>query len=126
MQIMKTILVVDDDSRMVKLLNMYLAPVYKVCSAKGGSIAIEFLKNHKPDLIILDYKMPGLDGPATFDIIKGMDGCDKIPVIFLTGVTNKHLIKECMDKKPAGYLVKPVAREELLAKAGEILEKFID
>lgn len=101
---MKTILVVDDDSRMLKLLNMYLAPVYKVCSAKGGSIAIEFLKNHKPDLIILDYKMPGLDGPATFDIIKGMDGCDKIPVIFLTGVTNKHLIKECMDKKPAGYL----------------------
>ena len=69
---MKTILVVDDDSRMLKLLNMYLAPVYKVCSAKGGSIAIEFLKNHKPDLIILDYKMPGLDGPATFDIIKGM------------------------------------------------------
>ena len=67
---MKTILVVDDDSRMLKLLNMYLAPVYKVCSAKGGSIAIEFLKNHKPDLIILDYKMPGLDGPATFDIIK--------------------------------------------------------
>ena len=100
---MKTILVVDDDSRMLKLLNMYLAPVYKVCSAKGGSIAIEFLKNHKPDLIILDYKMPGLDGPATFDIIKGMDGCDKIPVILRELRTNT-LLKSVWTRNRQGIL----------------------
>lgn len=117
---MKTILLIDDDSKMLKLLKSYLDPVYTVYPMKGGSAALGFLQDNKPDLIILDYMMPGVDGPHTLELIRDINGCENIPAMFLTGVTEKARMMECLSKNPAGYLVKPVAREELLLKVAEI------
>ena len=86
-------------------------------------ISIAFLDENVPDLIILDYIMPALDGPRTLELIRKKTGCEDIPVIFLTGVTDKNKMQECMSQNPEGYLVKPVAQEELLFKIGEILNK---
>ncbi len=118
---MKKVLLIDDDERMLRLLKGYLEDSYTVYPIKGGNAALVFLENNKPDIIFLDYMMPALDGPKTLELIRKKDGCDKIPVIFLTGVTEKDKIKECLSYKPDGYMVKPVAREELLFKLGEVL-----
>lgn len=117
---MKTILLVDDDSRMLKLIKSYLDSIYTVIPMKGGSAALGFLQDNKPDLIILDYMMPGIDGPHTLELIRDIKGCEDIPALFLTGVTEKARMMECMSKNPVGYMVKPVAREELLLKVSEI------
>lgn len=117
---MKKILVVDDDSRMLRLMKNYLESLYQVYPVKGGNAALGFLQENKPDLIILDYMMPALDGPHTLELIRDIKGCEEIPVLFLTGVTEKARVMECMAKNPVGYMVKPVAREELLLKISEI------
>ena len=117
---MKTILLIDDDGKMLKLLKSYLDNLYIVYPVRGGSAALNFLQEKKTDLIILDYMMPGVDGPHTLEMIREIKDCEDIPVMFLTGVTEKVRMMECLSKNPAGYLVKPVAREELLIKVAEI------
>ena len=117
---MKTILLIDDDGKMLKLLKSYLDNLYTVYPVRGGSAALNFLQEKKPDLIILDYMMPGVDGPHTLEMIREIKDCEDIPVMFLTGVTEKVRMMESLSKNPAGYLVKPVAREELLIKVAEI------
>lgn len=120
---MKKILIVDDDSRMLKLIKGYLEEFYTVYPVRGGSDALAFLDENIPDAIILDYVMPALDGPHTLELIRKKDGCSDIPVIFLTGVTNKDKVEECMAYSPYSYMVKPVAKEELLLKLGEVFSE---
>lgn len=120
---MKKVLLIDDDSRMLKLLQGYLEDSYTVYPVKGGNAALAFLNEHKPDVILLDYMMPALDGLHTLELLRKKEGCERIPVIFLTGVTEKNKMKECLSQGLDGYMVKPVAREELLFKLGEVLDR---
>ncbi len=118
---MKKVLLIDDDARMLRLLKGYLEDTYTVFPIKGGNAALSFLQENKPDIILLDYMMPALDGPHTLELIRQSEGCADIPVMFLTGVTEKNKMQECMSKNPVAYMVKPVAKEELLYRLGEIL-----
>lgn len=118
---MKRILVIDDDARMLKLIRNYLDGIYEVIPAKGGSEALIYLDNNSVDAILLDYMMPALDGPHTLELIRQKPGCLSTPVVFLTGVTEKSLVKACMEYNPSGYMMKPVAKEELLLKLTQIL-----
>lgn len=119
---MKKILVVDDDPRMLKLIKNYLEGIFQIIPVRGGNEALLFLDGNEVDLIILDYMMPALDGPHTLELIRQKQGCLETPVIFLTGVTEKSKVKECMEYNPSGYLMKPVAKEELLAMVSEVLQ----
>ena len=118
---MSKVLIVDDDARMLRLLKMYLDGVYEVFPIRGGREAVEFLESQTPDVILLDYLMPGLDGVHTLELIRRIETAKNIPVIFLTGVTEKDKMQECMEYNPYGYLVKPVAREELISMINSAL-----
>lgn len=118
---MKEVLLIDDDSRMLRLLKSYLEESYVVYAIKGGNAALAFLDDTVPDIILLDYMMPALDGPHTLELIRQKKNCENIPVIFLTGVTEKEKVKECMEYNPSGYMVKPVAQEELLLEIETVL-----
>ena len=117
---MKKILLVDDDARMLRLLKKYLEGQYEVYPVNSGGDALAFLDKEKPDVILLDYMMPVIDGPHTLELIRKKEGCEKIPVIFLTGVTSKDRVAECLSYEPDGYMVKPVAKEEVLLKLGQL------
>lgn len=119
---MKKILVIDDDPRMLKLIKNYLDGMYQTYPVKSGNEALAFLDSNEVDLILLDYMMPALDGPHTLELIRQKRGCFNTPVIFLTGVTEKSKVKACMQYNLSGYLMKPVAREELLAMVSEALQ----
>ena len=119
----KHILIVDDDVNMLKTLRYYLQDAYKVTVINSGKVAIEFLLKYTPDLILLDYMMPMYNGAAVMKIIKSREATRDIPVFFLTGQTDKTTVMECLSLKPAGYIVKPVARDALLAKMAEALSK---
>ena len=54
-------------------------------------IALSYLNRNKPDLILLDYLMPGIDGRKTLEMIRSTEGLEDIPVIFLTGVSDKNI-----------------------------------
>lgn len=119
----KHILIIDDDLNMLKILRYYLQDTYKVTVVNSGKVAVDFLLKYTPDLILLDYMMPMFNGAAVLKIIKSREATRDIPVYFLTGQTDKNTVMECLSLKPAGYIVKPVAKEALLAKMEEAFAK---
>ncbi len=118
----KHILVVDDDVRMLKVLKEYLHDDYDVSSAVSGNVALRFLSNKSTDLILLDYEMPGEDGPAVLEQLRANPNTKDIPVIFLTGITQKEKIEKALVMKPQGYLLKPVKRTKLMDAIARVFD----
>lgn len=110
----KHVLVVDDDPRMLKLIKRYLREEYDVATALSGKIALKFLEKKETNLILLDYQMPEEDGPAVLEKIRANEAIKDIPVVFLTGITEREKIQKALVLKPQGYLLKPVERDKLL------------
>lgn len=109
----KHILIVDDDSSVLKLLKGYLAERYDVATAISGKIALKFLETKKTDMVLLDYEMPMENGAEVLGKIRGNANTKDLPVVFLTGVTDRKKIMEVLTMKPQGYLTKPIDMEKL-------------
>ncbi len=109
----KHILVVDDDSSVLKLLKGYLAERYDVATAISGKIALKFLETKKTDIVLLDYEMPNENGAEVLAKIRENPNTANLPVVFLTGVTERKKIMEVLSMKPQGYLTKPIDMEKL-------------
>ncbi|MCM1175267.1 MAG: response regulator [Blautia sp.] len=107
------ILVVDDDPLMLKMLKEQLREDYDVATAVNGKIAMKFLERKKTDLILLDYEMPEESGPKVLEKIRANAATKDVPVIFLTGVSDRGKIQEALALKPQSYLLKPVDHEML-------------
>lgn len=117
----KHILVVDDDIRMLKLIKTYLYEKYDIATAINGAVALKFLETKKTDLILLDYEMPGDNGPAVLSKIRKNPATANLPVIFLTGVSEKDKIQEVLSMKPQGYILKPVSRINLYTNIKNVI-----
>ena len=117
----KTILLVDDAAVQLRSMESILKDKYNVMLAESGDDAIEAVKEVRPDLVFLDYDMPGRDGRATLELLRNEENGKDVPVVFVTGVRQKERIMPVLKMKPAGYLVKPVNRDELLQMAQDIL-----
>lgn len=115
----KHILVIDDDALMLKTVKAHLHDEYDVATALNSKLAYRFLETKHTDLILLDYEMPDEKGPEVMEKIREMPGQEDVPIIFLTGVTDKDLIQKALVKKPQGYLLKPIEKDRLL----EIVKK---
>ncbi len=115
------ILIVDDTALTLRRLERMLAKRYRTLTASDGKEALEIIQGKKPDLVLLDYYMPGWDGPTTYDNIKKEPGGEMIPVIFLTGVSEREQIYKALERYPAGYVLKPPIPEELFQKIDEAL-----
>lgn len=117
----KHILVVDDDPLMLKMLKEHLHDEYDVATAVSGKIALKFLERKKTNLILLDYEMPGENGPEILEKIHANSATKDIPVIFLTGVSDKEKIQEALALRPQSYLLKPIDREKLIGSITKII-----
>lgn len=116
------ILVVDDATIIHKTIKGYLDSRYEVATAISGKIALRFLKTKEVSLILLDYEMPDMNGPAVLEELRKDPYLSSIPVVFLTGINDTEKIKSALALKPQGYLLKPVDRESLLAKIHELID----
>ena len=117
----KKLLVVDDDPIALRTVVNWTKDSYKIAAVKSGLAALEALKKEKPDLILLDYMMPGLSGTETLEKIKAHPEFSDIPVIFLTSVTDAEMIKEALKFKPEGYILKSSGKIPLMNKIMEVL-----
>lgn len=118
----KHILVVDDDSSVLKLLKGYLAERYDVATAISGKIALKFLETKKTDMVLLDYEMPNENGAEVLAKIRENANTANLPVVFLTGVTERKKILEVLSMKPQGYLTKPIDMEKLSSTIKGVLK----
>lgn len=117
----KSILLVDDSNIQLRALNDLLKTKYEVRMATSGMQALTMIGKKKPDMIFLDYEMPICDGRMTFKMIKELDEAKDIPVVFLTGVSDKEHIEAVLELKPAGYLLKPANADRIY----NIIEKVL-
>jgi CheY-like chemotaxis protein len=109
----KHILIVDDDPGMLKMIREYLHEQYDVATALSGKIALKFLEKKTTDLILLDYEMPVQSGPDVLEKLRENDNTKDIPVVFLTGITERDKIQKALVLKPQGYLLKPIDFDKL-------------
>ncbi len=111
----KSILIVDDDAGYLQLLREWLKEDYRVGMAKSGMQAITWLARNNVDLILLDYEMPVTSGLQVFEMLKSEPFSKDIPVMFLTGKSDRETILRVMEMKPAGYMLKNITKFKLLA-----------
>ncbi len=119
----KHILVVDDDPMMLKMLKEHLHKDYDIATAINGKVAMKFLENKTTDLILLDYEMPVENGADVLEKLRANPATQDLPVVFLTGVTEKEKIKKVLSLKPQGYLLKPIEKDKLFNTIHEILHQ---
>ena len=113
-EIQRSILLVDDDSVMIRTLRDGLSTSYKVLPANSGANALKILeRGQKPDLILLDYEMPEMNGTQVFEILKSSPELSKIPVMFLTAKTDSDSIEKIEELKPEGHLLKTLPLKEI-------------
>lgn len=105
----KSILVVDDEADVILGLRAVLeADGHQVLSASDGAEALEILERHRPDLVILDILMPGLDGWETLRRMQSNDRLREIPVLMLTVLDKAHEVKIGIDLGCTWYYTKPI------------------
>jgi two-component system sensor histidine kinase EvgS len=93
---------------------------FRLIEAENGRMAVELAKNHYPDLILMDMKMPVTDGYEATKILKTGDDTKEIPIIAVTAAAMKDDEKE-INALCDGYLRKPVGKDELIA----VLTRFL-
>ena len=118
----KHILVVDDDPEQLSVIKEHLKEFYEVTLVNSCKNAFKALSKYKIDLIFLDYMMPEMDGPETLEAIREYPEFRDIPVVFLTGVSERETVtKTLIELKPLGYVLKPTKKSELVAKIIDVL-----
>ena len=116
------ILVVDDDSTMLHFIEKLLSPSYRVYLANSGESALSFLSNNSAELILLDIRMPNMDGFETIKRIRSLENCAEIPVVFLTANDDTEAEAKCLSAGAADFLRKPFLPEVLQLRVQNIIE----
>lgn len=119
----KKILVVDDSGAMLRNVKGWLEDKYDVVLANSGAQAIRYLSLSTPDLILLDYEMPVVDGKQVFEMLRSEVQFQDIPVIFLTSKADKKSVMDVMALRPEGYLLKTMSPDEIKKSVNDFFEK---
>lgn len=116
------ILVVDDRPSNIKMLRMRLAAVgYQVLEAANGPDALRLAEAERPDLVLLDVMMPGMDGYEVCRRLKERQGEDFVPVILVTARTETEAVVQGVEAGADEYVTKPFEPLELLARVKSML-----
>ena len=119
----KTILIADDDEDLRLLVQVTLEnPTYRILTAADGRKALEAVHEHQPDLLILDWMMPGLTGCEVTTQLRQNPETFAIPVIMLTAKEGVEAREQMASLALVGYLVKPFSPLELIKKVREVLD----
>lgn len=120
----KEILVVDDEPNMIDIAEAVLVEEgYKVTGAHSGKECLERLRKKKPDLILLDIRMPGMSGWDVLKEIKRDERTRSIPVMMYTVMEKSHDEETLRERGVDDYIVKPFRLDELIRKVRALLKK---
>lgn len=117
------ILVVDDDTSNLKMASYILGGAQmRVSCLKAGGDAVRFLQENRPDLILLDVHMPGMDGFQTMQAIRENETAADIPVIFLTADDDSDTEKRGLELGAQDFIKKPFVPEVLLLRVRHTID----
>lgn len=119
----KCILAVDDSAIILTRISNTLSKDYEVVTVNSGMRALRYLKEEKPDLILMDIKMAQMDGVETLREIRTMEDREDIPVIMLTGVEDKDVVVESARLGIDDYILKPFYSDELIKRIRRVIDQ---
>lgn len=118
---MRTVLVVDDELKITRLVRDYLEQAgFVVATASDGPGAMAAARQLKPDLIVLDLGLPGMDG---LDVIRALRTASTVPVVVLTARADESDRIVGLEMGADDYLVKPFSPKELVARVRAVLRR---
>ncbi|HET9848217.1 MAG TPA: response regulator transcription factor [Candidatus Dormibacteraeota bacterium] len=121
MALLKTILVVDDEPQIVRLVRDYLEHGgFKVVTASDGPSALRTVSTLRPDLVILDLGLPGVDG---LDVTRSLRRNGEVPIIMLTARTDESDKLVGLELGADDYVTKPFSPKELVARVRSVLRR---
>ena len=119
----KTILVIEDNEMNMKLLRAILeVGKYRMLEATDAETGLRLVREHHPDLILMDIQLPGMDGLSATKIIKDDPDLKGIPIFALTGFAMESDKEKAADVGFTGYIVKPFSVKVLLETIGNCLK----
>lgn len=128
------ILVVDDDPLNLVVLSQTLQPQYRVMTANNGEEALKLIDQHEVDLVLLDIKMPGLDGYEVLRLLKNQSKTQSIPVIFISANDSHADEAKGLEMGAMDYITKPfsppivqvrVKNQLTIKQKNDLLEKLV-
>lgn len=123
----RTILLVDDSAYSIDLMKRFLLSskgMFRKITATNGSDACVLAEKHKPDLILMDWDLPDIDGLEAMKLIKSKDSTRNIPVIIVTGVMLSPMEQEeAFEAGANDYLRKPFSKEELISRVKYVIKQ---
>lgn len=121
---MKTILLIDDEQRMLDLLELFLVPHgFRCIKVDNGTKGLEILEKEKVDLVLLDVMMPNIDG---WEVCRKIREFSDVPVIMLTARSDKKDLVKGLDNGADDYITKPFDEGELTARVKALMRRYRD
>lgn len=118
----KNILIVDDEPVWLKVLKQLLQTKgYVVKEASSGADALSTLQTYEPDLILLDVRMPDMNGFDLLEHIKKLPRLADKPVVFVSAMDDFHAKKVARELGAADYILKPIDEREV----SDVLAKYL-
>lgn len=119
---MKTVLLIDDEQRMLDLIELFLIPHgFRCIKETKGEAALETLKKEEVSLVLLDIMMPEMDG---WEVCEKIRAFSDVPVIMLTARSDKQDLVKGLDRGADDYITKPFDERELLARVNALLRRM--
>jgi DNA-binding response OmpR family regulator len=120
----KEILIVDDEPGVVVPIQFLMEQQgYRVMTAERGEDALDLIYQYKPDLVLLDIMLPGIDGYEVCEIIRLNPDFRDVKIIFLTAKGRESEIAKGLALGADAYISKPFSNTTLVARVKELLEK---
>lgn len=123
---MQTILAVDDEEENLFMVEHTLSEDYRVVAVNSGTMALKYLHQEIPDLILLDIKMPQMDGFEVLNTIRGNKDWKLIPVVFLSSYKKVYSDAELMQSGVADYIGKPFDANIMKRRISDVMNQMRD
>ncbi len=125
MKTAKKILIADDEPSVVKILGKRLRENgYKIIAANDGARTIELVQREKPDLIVLDIRMPEKNGYTVFQDLRESICARSIPIVFFTALSPEEAKEKATQLGADGFVPKSAGTEEVVVRIRDIFDRI--
>lgn len=126
-QVRPLVLILDDDEFQQRVLSQVLAPLgLEIVFARSGTEALGLLRKRRPDLILMDIGLPDIDGVEVTRRIKAVEALAGIPIVMITGHSEKQFVVDSLKAGACDFLVKPLQRDTTLSKVRKLVRLAAD
>ena len=121
---MSKILVVDDEPDILQVVIFRLKKLgHEILTATDGKKGLDLIRSQKPGVVLLDLRLPIIDGLEVCRQVKADDKLKNIPIILVTASSSSEISKKAKEVKADDYITKPFDSDQLLAKVERFLEE---